>query len=231
CLWWFYTFQLFENVSLFVSVFRLLFISCLQFSPAPSHTILQSPYTSRQASLWLEDSTYTAPPPSSSLYGNPSLSPPPTCLLSSAPGWNHHHDNPSGLRECVSCGTSSAPLWKRDAAGGHLCYTCSLRQETEDTPLLRPKRTAVVCQRPGTRCFNCGTEQTSLWRRNCSGKPVCNACGLYYRLHKVDRPLALRREGIQTRKRKLTNKKKNKRRSDQSEGSLSTLAPPTETSS
>ncbi|KAI9515456.1 hypothetical protein NQZ68_024959 [Dissostichus eleginoides] len=45
-------------------------------------------------------------------------------------------------RVCVSCGTSSAPLWRRDAAGRHLCNTCGLRQKPNNKPLLRPKRRA-----------------------------------------------------------------------------------------
>jgi formylmethanofuran dehydrogenase subunit E len=34
-------------------------------------------------------------------------------------------------------------------------------------------------------CANCGTNVTSLWRRDQEGQTVCNACGLYYKLHKV----------------------------------------------
>ncbi|XP_008291293.1 cyclin-dependent kinase 20-like [Stegastes partitus] len=84
------------------------------------------------------------------------------------------------------------------------------------TPLLRPKRRATATHRKGTQCFNCQTEVTTLWRRNAAGEPVCNACGLYYRLHQVNRPLALKRDGIQTRRRKLTNKTKIQRKADQS---------------
>jgi len=34
-------------------------------------------------------------------------------------------------------------------------------------------------------CSNCRTTQTTLWRRNQNGEPVCNACGLYHKLHNV----------------------------------------------
>jgi hypothetical protein len=57
-------------------------------------------------------------------------------------------------------------------------------------------------RRLGLCCTNCGTTTTTLWRRNAEGEPVCNACGLYHKLHGVNRPLAMRKDGIQTRKRK-----------------------------
>ncbi|XP_051281576.1 GATA-binding factor 2 isoform X4 [Dicentrarchus labrax] len=302
-----------------------------EVSPAPSHTFLQSPNMSHEAeqltaasdqfqcsSFWLDDysceslSSAYVPPPPSSLYGVPAMTPPPTCLFSSTFGWNGYYGNlyPSSpspdwplpgskpwgrgivpeQRECVSCGTSSAPLWRRDAAGGHLCNTCSVQQKTTNRPLLRPKRRAVVSQRKGTQCVNCSTATTTLWRRNSAGEPVCNACGLYYKLHQVlqttpgttpgttnytryyklhqvlqttpgttnytryyklhqvlqttpgtgsgtsgvycvfqvNRPLAMKKDGIQTRNRRVTNRNKRSRKSDQSETELSRLAPPTE---
>ncbi|XP_032779626.2 box A-binding factor isoform X2 [Daphnia magna] len=57
-------------------------------------------------------------------------------------------------------------------------------------------------RRTGLVCSNCSTSTTTLWRRNAQGEPVCNACGLYYKLHSVNRPLTMKKEGIQTRKRK-----------------------------
>ncbi|XP_017259845.1 transcription factor GATA-3-like isoform X2 [Kryptolebias marmoratus] len=192
-------------------------------------------------SPWLDDlscqsfsSAYSLPP-SSALYGHLALTPPPDFLLSSASEWSRFYGDsfspPSSSagdwssadrcspeqRVCVSCGVSSAPLWRRDSAGKHLCYTCSRKQEvSRNTPLLRPKRRAAPAVRRGTRCSNCGTETTTLWRRNAAGDPVCNACGLYYKLHQVRRPLSLKKEEIQTRNRQVTKKRG---RRDQSESS------------
>ncbi|XP_064212968.1 transcription factor elt-1 isoform X5 [Tribolium castaneum] len=57
-------------------------------------------------------------------------------------------------------------------------------------------------RRNGVQCANCKTGNTTLWRRNNQGEPVCNACGLYFKLHNVNRPLSMKKEGIQTRKRR-----------------------------
>ena len=35
------------------------------------------------------------------------------------------------------------------------------------------------------KCSNCGTTKTVLWRRLENGDPVCNPCGLYYKLNGV----------------------------------------------
>ena len=39
-----------------------------------------------------------------------------------------------------------------------------------------------------TTCTNCYTQTTPLWRRNPEGHPLCNACGLFLKLHGVVRP-------------------------------------------
>ncbi|GMT33472.1 hypothetical protein PFISCL1PPCAC_24769, partial [Pristionchus fissidentatus] len=58
-------------------------------------------------------------------------------------------------------------------------------------------------RRQGLICSNCNGTNTTLWRRNAEGDPVCNACGLYFKLHNVHRPATMKKEGIlQTRKRK-----------------------------
>lgn len=46
-------------------------------------------------------------------------------------------------------------------------------------------------RRVGLSCANCQTTTTTLWRRNAEGEPVCNACGLYMKLHGVSSPTVL----------------------------------------
>ncbi|KAI8341311.1 hypothetical protein BC941DRAFT_316729, partial [Chlamydoabsidia padenii] len=50
-------------------------------------------------------------------------------------------------------------------------------------------------------CANCRTTTTPLWRRDGDGNTICNACGLYYKLHHVHRPVSMKRSVIKRRKR------------------------------
>ncbi|KAI0087981.1 hypothetical protein BDY19DRAFT_202927 [Irpex rosettiformis] len=52
-----------------------------------------------------------------------------------------------------------------------------------------------------TVCTNCATTNTPLWRRDPEGQPLCNACGLFYKLHGVVRPLSLKTDVIKKRNR------------------------------
>ena len=72
-------------------------------------------------------------------------------------------------------------------------------------------------------CANCQTNTTTLWRRNAQGEPVCNACGLYFKLHGVNRPMAMRKDGIQTRKRKPKQQQQKNKEDIKTEGECSVL--------
>lgn len=82
------------------------------------------------------------------------------------------HNQPNGNRGRASAAPSGAPSPAADAEGG---------------------------ENSATVCTNCQTTNTPLWRRDPEGQPLCNACGLFYKLHGVVRPLSLKTDVIKKR--------------------------------
>lgn len=60
-------------------------------------------------------------------------------------------------------------------------------------------------------CSHCGTDTTPTWRRHKkTHQTVCNACGLYYKLHEQDREFTINSNGQKNVKRKPRNSSKKK---------------------
>ncbi|KII92376.1 hypothetical protein PLICRDRAFT_172475 [Plicaturopsis crispa FD-325 SS-3] len=79
-----------------------------------------------------------------------------------------------------------------------------LRSSTSTPDLTSDTHTKVGSEegdQSPTICTNCHTTNTPLWRRDPEGQPLCNACGLFYKLHGVVRPLSLKTDVIKKRNR------------------------------
>lgn len=70
--------------------------------------------------------------------------------------------------------------------------------------------TRKINSHSGSICYNCKTETTPLWRRDEHGNTLCNACGLFLKLHGTSRPINLKTSVIKSRNRKAHNNNNNK---------------------
>ncbi|KAL1921968.1 uncharacterized protein VTP21DRAFT_10610 [Calcarisporiella thermophila] len=172
-----------------------------------------------------------ASPPSSPVATSPSVDPSPpssesshpakpkkdrdlecfNCHVTKTPLWRRTPDRKHPL--CNACGLyykqygSHRPLNVRNK---------TLVSPTSSAPYHIPARNKRADPRGGAQsnpvaatqkktetlvCVNCSQTQTPLWRKNDKGQPICNACGLYARLHHRDRPITLCRSKIQKRRR------------------------------
>ena len=95
-------------------------------------------------------------------------------------------------------------------------HTVDNKQEIKSVTV-RPTLEITTCQDPTTllpaalrtTCTNCGTQKTCLWRKDGeTGLPVCNACGLYFKLHGCRRPATWRKDVLVKRNRQRKNKMK-----------------------
>ncbi|MCJ1268505.1 hypothetical protein MMC22_008393 [Lobaria immixta] len=62
-------------------------------------------------------------------------------------------------------------------------------------------------------CQNCTTSTTPLWRRDEIGSVLCNACGLFLKLHGTPRPISLKTDVIKSRNRVKTASQAQKKKS------------------
>ncbi|KAL6927353.1 hypothetical protein ACO0SA_003651 [Hanseniaspora valbyensis] len=97
--------------------------------------------------------------------------------------------------------TSTTPKKKRSGSTSSSTTTTQSNRRKSDSG--NKQQTMELMNGP---CANCNTTKTPLWRRSVKGEPLCNACGLFWKLHGVNRPLSLKKDTIQRRNRGPQNK-------------------------
>ncbi|KAE9401777.1 hypothetical protein BT96DRAFT_593949 [Gymnopus androsaceus JB14] len=121
---------------------------------------------------------------------------------------------PGGQKaECSNCGATHTPLWRRGLNDELNCNACGLYCKLHKRPRPKTMRNAHGEGRAQSstprnesvevmaQCYNCHTTATPLWRKDDEGKTVCNACGLYYKLHGSARPISMKSDVIRKRSR------------------------------
>uniref|UniRef100_A0A3P8S3K0 Zinc finger transcription factor Trps1 n=1 Tax=Amphiprion percula TaxID=161767 RepID=A0A3P8S3K0_AMPPE len=88
---------------------------------------------------------------------------------------------PGGAAAAGGGGEKQSQMPPQQYTGGQEGKGGATKEESQS--LLRRRRGS------GVFCANCLTTKTSLWRKNANGGYVCNACGLYQKLHSTPRPL------------------------------------------
>ena len=74
-------------------------------------------------------------------------------------------------------------------------------QATDERSELTDSSSIDIARGQNVACSNCQTTTTPLWRRNEKGNRICNACGLYFKLHNIHRPKTLVSTVIRKRRR------------------------------
>ncbi|KAI9264423.1 hypothetical protein BY458DRAFT_438487 [Sporodiniella umbellata] len=179
-----------------------LYVANTSLPPPPPTATLHSKLLGQHTPIPFDQQGFTTP------FLSPHYSSAPTSPRENKkPSSSHAENKPV----CTNCGATSTPLWRRSIEDDLLCNACGLYQKLHKAPRprsLKPHNTKKeVKEDEGPRliCSNCSTKKTPLWRRDDEGAPLCNACGLYLKLHHERRPLSMKTDIIKKRQRYESN--------------------------
>ncbi|BEI79982.1 hypothetical protein CcaverHIS002_0105110 [Cutaneotrichosporon cavernicola] len=132
---------------------------------------------------------------------SPAQSPQPDEYRRPGPGRSNSSPNLQGLRAMSMSQAVSSHSGHPSASVYNSLAMTRNRSNAASGPSGPGTPTAEADENNATVCTNCQTTNTPLWRRDPEGQPLCNACGLFFKLHGVVRPLSLKTDVIKKRNR------------------------------
>lgn len=132
------------------------------------------------------------------------------CKVTKTPLWRRTPDRTHTL--CNACGlyykqyNQHRPLHVRHKPSSvysktHPYNNFVINLTPSTTTITAQEQEVAAVDEPLIECINCQQTKTPLWRKNENGQPICNACGLYAKLHNKNRPVEMRKSTIQRRRR------------------------------
>lgn len=104
----------------------------------------------------------------------------------------HFQTSPPACRLSLA---STLELQRRRLSGGE----AGVKSAKSEPPAATAAAPALAAAPKITECSNCHTKTTPLWRKDPLGNTLCNACGLFLKLHGTTRPLSLKTDVIKKR--------------------------------
>ncbi|WFD41488.1 Sodium- and chloride-dependent GABA transporter 1 [Malassezia psittaci] len=139
--------------------------------------------------------------------GSPLPDPSPTLSNSIPPSsYSETSDRPLSYAQTPSPQKGTAPVTPPGIQGTSVSNSSNAAASSANANTNESSATPIVCS-------NCQTTKTPLWRRDNEGNALCNACGLFQRLHGVMRPLSLKTDVIKKRNRNGTTSTRDSGRS------------------
>ncbi|KAJ3307743.1 hypothetical protein HDU76_004410 [Blyttiomyces sp. JEL0837] len=130
-----------------------------------------------------------------------SVLPNPTTTTLKIPNNTKPYQSSNGLKSTSSASSSKPSSLRPPTPAATPSPSSPPKKSPFESSSVIPLPTSTIISPDLTTCTNCKTTATSLWRRTREGLPLCNACGLFQKLHGRDRPQSMKAEVVKRRRR------------------------------
>jgi Zn ribbon nucleic-acid-binding protein len=119
--------------------------------------------------------------------------------LSSYRALHHHHRTTAGGTALRACAVRRSQSLRDNQR--RLKFSPLIAHIPDNLEIIMATMDNTDSETAQPTCQNCTTSTTPLWRRDEIGSVLCNACGLFLKLHGRPRPISLKTDVIKSRNR------------------------------